>query len=279
MRREWYKKRRELIEEIERTQVSADEVAIWYLGQCGFAIKGKKVILIDVVFNDILDEEGNSLRCYEPPFSADEVCVDYVLCTHEHIDHMAKDTIMRLHDSSQKTIFIVPGVCKEQMLQWGLSSERIIEMDASESIELEDVKIGAISTAHPVHKMDANGRAWSLAYDIEVNGIHLLHMGDTYITDELLDALKSIDTPDVLMVPINGGDYYRERNDIIGNMSAREAAVFSTEITADLTIPMHYDMIRGNTCNPLRFVESIWERDTSRKFALPALGERIIYIR
>ena len=277
MRREWYKKGRELVHEMESTQVSEDEVAIWYLGQCGFAIKGKKVIFIDVVFNDIFDDAGNSLRCYEPPFGAGEVCADYVLCTHEHIDHMAKDTIIGLHNSNPNTVFIVPGSCKEQMLQWGLSSERIIELDTSESVELEDVTIRGISTAHPVHRTDANGKAWSLAYDMEVNGIHLLHMGDTYITDELLDDIKSMGAPNVLMVPINGGDYYRERNEIIGNMSAGEAAIFATDIAADLTIPMHYDMIKGNTCNPLHFVESLWERDTSKKFVLPALGEAVIY--
>ena len=65
IRRAWYKKGEELLDEIKNTKVSEDELAIWYLGQCGFVIKQQKIIYIDPVLNDIQDEHGNSRRIYE----------------------------------------------------------------------------------------------------------------------------------------------------------------------------------------------------------------------
>ena len=52
---------------------------------------------------------------------------------------------------------------------------------------------------------------------------------------------------DVLMVPINGRDLERHARGIVGNMDSREACWFGAEIGADLVIPLHYDMIGGET--------------------------------
>ena len=62
----------------------------------------------------------------------------------------------------------------------------------------------------------------------------------------------------------------------MGNMNSREACWFASEIGADLTIPLHYDMIGGNEENPLIFADymeriirrrsiifSVWERGIS----------------
>ena len=38
-------------------------------------------------------------------------------------------------------------------------------------------------------------------------------------------------------------------------MNSREACWFASEIGADLTIPLHYDMIGGNEENPLVFAD------------------------
>ena len=277
IKKEWYRKGIELLHEIKNTKVSEDELAIWYLGQCGFVVKQQKIIYIDPVLNDLRDKDGNSLRLYEPPFVPEMVEADYVFCTHEHIDHMPKKTLSGIYRNNEQVKIVVPGSCKEIVIGWGIAEDNIIEAGTIQQLILPGVAVNGISTAHPTHTQDTNGKERNLAYYLGINGIHLLHMGDTYITDRLLQDLKKHSAPHIFMVPINGSDYFRDRENIIGNMSAREAAFLAEELSVDLTIPMHYDMIKGNTCNPLGFLEELWNIAPQRKAALPALGERIIY--
>lgn len=276
MKRKWYKKGKELLTEIANTQVNDSKVAIWYIGQCGFVIKKDKIIYIDPVLADIAGEDGVSQRLYEPPYKPEEAYADYVICTHKHRDHMQEETVCGMYKHNINLKFIVPGICKKVLIQWGIPKENIIEAKQKKLIEIDEYKILPISTAHPTHKTEDDGTEWDLAYDIEVDKTHIIHLGDTYLTEQLRDDLLALNSPDIFMVPINGSDYYREVKNIVGNMSVKEAAMLACEINADMTIPMHYDMIEGNTENPLRFVEELWNCNASKRIRLPALGEIII---
>lgn len=277
IRKAWCKKGKELLDEIKDTKVTEDELAIWYLGQCGFVVKQRKIIYIDPVLNDMRDEHGNSRRFYEPPFEPEMAEADYVFCTHAHSDHMARETVLGIYENNKTVKFVLPGACKEIAAGWGISENSLIEARANQPLALSDMTVHGISTAHPTHRREEDGKEWSLAFGFDLNGIFLLHMGDTYITDRLLCDLRRLPAPHVFLTPVNGADYFRDKKNIIGNMSAREAAFMAEELSADLTIPMHYDMIKSNTCNPFVFLEELWDIAPWRKTALPALGERIIY--
>ena len=277
-KRMWYKKGKELLKSIECTNLPENQVAIWYIGQCGFVLKRRNIIIyIDPVLNDICDENGNTVRLYEAPYAPDNAIANYVLCTHDHIDHMAMETIKGIYSNNPQVKIIVPGVCKEALLAEEITDGNVIEAADEKKINLSDIQVIPFSTAHPVHCVREDGKDRNLAYYIMCGCISFLHMGDTYLTEKLIGSLKKYPSPDVLMVPINGKDFYLERQDIIGNMSAREAVKLSKELGVDLTIPMHFDMVKGNTVNPLHFVEELWEVDSGMKFSIPALGERIIF--
>ena len=78
------------------------------------------------------------------------------------------------------------------------------------------------------------------------------------------------------MLPINGRDLERNEQDIVGNMNSREACWFASEIKADLTIPLHYDMIGGNEENPLVFADYMERYYPEKKYHIFRLGERYI---
>ena len=273
----WYKKGTDLLKEIQNTVLSDDEVAVWYLGQCGFVVKQKSIIYIDPVLNDIRDDSGNSIRRYEPPFSPEMVKADYVFCTHDHIDHMLEETVKGIYKNNSDMKFLIPGACEKTMIGYNISRNNIMEVGIDSDLILPNFTVTGISTAHPTHEKDDKGKVFTLAYNIQLGDIHLLHLGDTYLTDELLRDLKQLHAPHIFMVPINGIDYFRSKSNILGNLSTTEAAILAEELAADITIPMHYDMIKGNTYNPLRFIEDLREFAPGRKFRLPSLGERIIY--
>ena len=50
-------------------------------------------------------------------------------------------------------------------------------------------------------------------------------------------------------------------------------------LKADLTIPTHFDMIEGNTIDPLIFAGELMEQNPAARWHIPALGERVLYMK
>ena len=75
------------------------------------------------------------------------------------------------------------------------------------------------------------------------------HSGDTIPFEGQAERVKAHGV-DVALLPINGRDFYRTRVGTIGNFDFREAGDYATMIGADVLVPMHYGMFRGNTVPP-----------------------------
>lgn len=75
------------------------------------------------------------------------------------------------------------------------------------------------------------------------------HSGDTIPYEGQTERVKE-HAVDVALLPINGRDFYRTRAGTIGNLDYRKAAEFAVQIGADVVIPIHYAMFRGNTVPP-----------------------------
>lgn len=254
-------------------------IEIEYLGQCGFIVRSESVsVAIDPVLNDLADDDGNSIRLYPAVFPAKELQVDYVLCTHDHIDHLALETVTEVAKSSVKTGFIVPSGCIVAMVQNGIPEDRILGIKDLETVDIENGKlcVTGISTAHPVHQTDENGLDHNLAYCIVADGKQLVHLGDTYRTERLTENLKKQGKIDVFFPPINGRDEEREAQGIIGNLSAEEAAEFAVDLKAEMTIPTHFDMVKGNTEDPQKFADALLRLNEKAKYEIPKFGKNII---
>lgn len=278
MNREWYKKGEALLQEIKNTTTSADDLALWPIGQCGFIFKYLDTTLyIDPVLTDLTNDQGETVRYYPAPYAPEQAFADYVLCTHGHIDHLEVHTLKGMLQKNPKIKFLIPGGCTSILLDEGFPAESIIPLKARESYPLDTITITPVCAAHPVHAWDENGADLALSYLISFGDIRVLHTGDTYLTDQLFDDYMALPTPDLFLPAINGGDYFRTRRDCIGNLSIIEAATLATMLKTDMTIPMHYDMIKGNTVDPLLFVRELWSQNSAARFRLPVLGEKSVY--
>lgn len=119
----------------------------------------------------------------------------------------------------------------------------------------------------------------SLGFHLDMNGIQLLHLGDTYLTQQLIKDLLTLPAPHIFFPPINGQDYFRTARNCIGNLNFNEAAQLAGILHADLTVPTHFDMFFGNTADPLEFARTFMQYNSSAKWHIPSLGERFIYRR
>lgn len=278
MKRNWKQKGEQLLNDIRSTVCVPGEAAVWYLGQCGVAVKtSEATFYIDAVLTDLLDREGNTRRYFPPPFDPAELEADYFLCTHGHRDHLTPETVQRAAKGCQTLRFIVPGACVQQLLELGVEPEHILPARSGAAMELPGLTVRPVSAAHPVHTVNEKGEDTALSYHLESGGVNLLHVGDTYLTEQLLTDYQSLPAPDLFFPPINGGDFFRTARNCIGNLNPQEAAHLAVLLHAGLTIPTHYDMMTGNTADPIPFVRQLWEEDTAACWKLPALGERVLF--
>ena len=264
------------------TQLTDQQVALFYLGQEGFLFKYHDTyVLIDPYLSDYVDqncctETVKWIRRYPAPIAPEEFdFVDYILCTHAHFDHADPDTLSKLAKINSKANFIAPEPIKDVIMSYGISEDRMIGAFADKVIDLDGCKIVPIPAAHEELRTDEKGNYYDIGYQILFDDIVIYHGGDCCIYDGLKERLLNTD---ILMVPVNGRSYYKRYvEDIIGNMTCEEAIILAKETNADMIIPMHYDLYDCNRINPAQFVDSLFSMNPAQKFHMFAPGEVYIY--
>lgn len=276
----WYKKGEALLEEIQNSRTEPGKAVFWFMGQHGFVINmSNTVIYIDVILNDILDKNGVTKRNYREPFAPSLVSrLDYFFCTHKHRDHLNVETLAPAAKANPGARFIVPTPHCGVLTAAGIPEA--VVTGAHEGAELSlpgGITVSPVAAAHPEYSTDEKGNDQCLGYVIRGGGISVYHSGDTYITPRLVDTLKKLAPIDVVILPINGGDFERTAAGIIGNMSVLEAVKLTRALDADFAIPTHYDMMSSNSENPGLFAEYMYSLCPAKRFHIFALGEKFIY--
>ena len=244
-------------ERVERAQPPERTVALFWLGQEGIALKGDgTTLLIDPFLSRFPPR-------IVPPADTPEAFhhVDYVIATHEHLDHLDLEAWKRLA-ASERARFVVPRALEEQVTGIGISTDRLELADVGEELRLGAARLLPVRGIHGV-SMEAGysdgtdvppGLPRFLGYVIDLAGIRIYHAGDTIIFPELIEALTPLGI-EIALLPINGRDFFREREGLVGNMNGREAAELAATIGAKVVVPMHWDAISGNTVSPGEFIE------------------------
>lgn len=273
------KKGAALIQEVRQTEAPYGTLAIWFLGQESVIIKGDGVtVYIDPYVSDFLDRNG-PVRSYPAPITPEDITgADLCLITHEHDDHMDEGTLTVFHAQNGHAPVLSPACCRQELLRMGIAESTLLTADTSEAIELfSKLRITVIPAAHEELEQDDRGHYRSVGYVLELNGVTLYHAGDTVIYPGLVERLAEI-SPDVAMLPINGGDYFRREKGIVGNMNYREAAELAVRIGAETVIPLHYDVFAGNSEKPGNFLDYLYEHYPEQKSHIKARGERFVYV-
>ena len=280
--RSWYKQGADLLNELSSTSFPGKIAALWYLGQSGFAVKTKELLVFfDPVFADLQNSDGTTRRYYPAPFSPEEAArtgVSFVFCSHDHLDHFQPETVVPMAKTQPKLQIVIPAPSVRKAVSLGVPEGQIIAAHADRPIRLPDGCICTpIPAAHETYELDENGDHRALSYLFQTSdGMKLFHAGDTVATPELVERLQREHGLDAALLPINGADYKRRFRGVVGNMNSREAADLANDIDADLVIPCHYDMVFRNGEDPLRFAEYMQIYYPGRKFHILSLGERFL---
>ncbi len=216
-----------------------DKVAIWFLGQSGYYIKScDKTILIDPYLSDSVGKLDVRFSRITPiPVDPQELNADIFIITHDHLDHLDPETIMR-YGVNKETLFIAPHLTIPHLLKLGINSNKIRRIDCGETETIEDVSItGIFALGTSKEVIDTTG------YHIKfTNGKSVYHTSDTAWCTLLEEAAIYAD---VMLACINGK---------YGNMNAFEAAKLAKSLDVKYVIPNHYDVMALNSENPQTFL-------------------------
>lgn len=247
-----------ILKELYDFRLQGRQFGIVWLGQNGFLIKSKScVFFIDPYLSDFAEQwtfgwESEHVRMAGIPIQPKELYgIDYVLCTHDHVDHIDPFTIPIIALRNPDTQFVAPKVARTRMLGLYVNDSNLHLMRGKDSVELPQMKVHAIPAAHKKLLHDKENGFHFLSFIIEVDGLTLFHAGDTVPYKGQINYLKKFSIA-LAFLPINGRQ--PEELKFEPNFSIEEAINFANAVQAKMVIPMHYDMYTLNTANIRDFI-------------------------
>ncbi len=270
-----------LLDDIQAAAPQAGEICIWWLGQSGYAIKTTSALFyIDLYLSEHLtlkyeDTEKPHIRMTEAPLRGSKISdAKWVFASHKHSDHLDPGTLPDLFAASPDAHLVLPMALVDHAIGLGLERSRLIPTTGDETIQVGNLTVTSIPSAHPTFEVTDNGHYPFVGYLIEVDGLHLYHSGDTVVYDGLADRLRAF-APDILFLPINGTDARRHSLHVPPNMSAADAVTLAQTVGSGTVIPHHYDMFTFNTTDVSEFAELATAADVP--FVVLRAGERYTY--
>lgn len=227
-----------------------EQLPIRLLGQSGCRLQYPAcVVYVDpYLSNSVQELDAPDLARMQPiPLRPEEVTdADWVLITHEHIDHCDPHTLPQLATASPRAQFMGPAPVLDQLRTWGIDESRLRLAAESWKPLSEGIEIHTVPAAHPTIERDRDGQLRCAGFVIQFQDTKLYVAGDTSIAQELLAALHALGPIHAAMLPVNEHNFFRGRRGIVGNMSIREAFQLADELDIKHVIPVHWDMFAAN---------------------------------
>jgi L-ascorbate 6-phosphate lactonase len=208
--------------------VPAGSLALWWLGQAGFAFKTSsgRIVYLDPYLSDAVERLHGFKRLSLPPVTADEVRADLVVLTHEHTDHLDPDALPVIARNNPSCRFAAPAGCAAGLTEAGIAPAARLILEPHQRYDAGGV---VIHTA-PADHGDLSPTA--LCMVLEFEGIRVLCTGDTAFRPQAMKPLFE-PRPDVMLPCING---------VFGNMGPIDAAMIVHEARPRYAVPCHFGM-------------------------------------
>lgn len=254
---------------------------IKYAGQNGIIVTKNNITMsFDLYLSDcVLRLTGHGKRNYPSPISEDELrTIDYYFISHDHLDHLDVDTVELVSKINEKVKFVCPYPYVSKLVDLGAKKENVIGAKAHETIKFDgNITVTPIPEMHEEYVI-IEGNHGVLGYVVDFDGFKLYHAGDCIADKKLADDLKACGPFDVMFLPINGHDWKRFNEDLMGNMTYREALDLCDYVKTQYVVPMHYDLFENNTENPAYFVDYLYRNYRTQKFKMFVPGEELTLI-
>jgi L-ascorbate 6-phosphate lactonase len=244
-----------------------------FLGQSGVLLRfGTSTVVIDPYLTDSVAERYGEVhrRLYPPVQEPHELKpVDWILLTHAHGDHTDLPTLLPLAEANPNAQIIAPWESRELLAAAGFPKRRLHQPPQSWFSLGDDVQVKVVPAAHLTIETNPSGEWRYVGYLIRHGGQMLYHSGDTIPDAQIFASVTQEGSPDWALLPVNERNYFKAEQDLVGNMTVREAFQFADAVGARSVIPLHWDLFRLNSVDPAE-IELI-HRLEPRRFELHLL--------
>ncbi len=270
-----------LLDDIQSTTLQPSQVAIWWLGQSGYAIKTASTLFyVDLYLSEHLTAkyaatEKPHIRMTRAPLrGADLRDVRWVFSSHKHSDHLDPGTLPALFANNPDAQLVLPLALVDHAQVLGL--DRLLPTYGDESLDCDGLKVHVVPSSHPDLDYTKETGYPFIGFVFEVDGVKLYHSGDTIVYAGLAERLAAHQV-DIAFLPINGTDERRHQLHVPPNMNSAEALELAAQIGNPLIIPHHYDMFTFNTVDVREF--TALADAAGQPYRVLQCGERFIWSR
>lgn len=186
------------------------------------------------------------------PIGIDELpCIDVVLITHNHYDHLDRGSVKALARRFGPSLrFLVPLGLDDWFAREGISTTRAL--DWWERMDVEGVRFHFVPAQHWSARTpwDANRTLWGGWVMEHVTGdIRILHTGDTGYSRDFVDIGTRLGPFDLAMIPI--GAYAPRWFMRAQHVDPEEAVQMHLDLKARQSVAMHWGTFDRLTDEPM----------------------------
>lgn len=235
---------------VERTAVEfaepAETARITWLGHSTLLVEMENSrFLVDPVFGERASPSSfmGPSRFYEAPIALDELPpIDAILISHDHYDHLDASTMQRLAGSVP--MFIVPLGIGSHLEYWGVSSDRIRELDWWDEIQVGATTLVSTPARHFSGRglRDRDATLWT-GWAFIGNSQRIYYSGDTAMTPDFSAIGERLGPFDITL--IDSGAYNPAWADV--HLGPEQAVQAHQMVRGALMVPVHWGMFDLST--------------------------------
>lgn len=206
-----------------------------WLGQAGLLFETDgKIILVDPYLSDnVKNFEPKNYRRVPVDERFLQLKPDIILITHNHLDHLDKETLKYYLGADSKTEVLCPDGCFQEICKTYRGLERTpVMFNAGTEWSEGNVRFRAVRAEHS----DRN----AIGIILSAEGKNYYVTGDTLYNEGVFASLPEVDLFAVFL-PVNGRG---------NNMNFADAVRFAARTGAKYAVPIHFGLFDELTAEP-----------------------------
>lgn len=254
---------------------NADLKVIWF-GHSSFLLNyDGKIVLVDPVFSGSASPLSFMVKRFQKPVItlSEMPTVDYVVISHDHYDHLDKESIEFF--KGKKTKFLTSLGVGSYLVGWGIEKDRITELDWWQNHKVDGLEFISTPAQHfsgrdGIHDNQTLWTSWVIRNDKH----NIYFSGDSGYDTHFKDIGDKYGPFDIAFMEV--GQYNEKWKEV--HMLPEEAAQAYFDLKAKRFLPVHWGMFVLALHTWHEPIEKIHKLSVERGINLitPQLGETIV---
>ncbi len=265
------------LQQVNLTEVAntpTDKTLVYRLGHSSLLIKiAGKLVLVDPMFSERASPFSfmGPKRFHPVPLNVDELDnIDVIVISHDHYDHLDKQTITKLHSKTKQ--LLVPLGVSARLTDWGVPQNKITELDWWQNNIIDELSFTATPAQHFSGRglNDRNKTLWA-SWVIQSSQHKIFFSGDTGYFPGFKAIGEKFDGFDLAILE-NGA--YDANWPGVHMMPTGTIQAFK-DLNAKVLMPVHnstFDLAFHAWCHPLQQMVMLAQQE-GIELATPVIGE------